>query len=372
MSDNITAILMPKWGLSMKEGTLAAWHVEEGAEIAPGDEIMDVETDKIANVVEAADGGLLRRRVGQAGEVYPVRALLGVLAPAEVPEAAIDAYVADFELPEVEAEEAAAPTHQIVELDVGRIRYSARAGEAAPEGKSAPVLLIHGFGGDSDNWLFNIDAIAAEAPVYALDLPGHGGSVKTIDRPGLDTLVAAVAQLLDHLAIDQAHLAGHSMGGLVAGQTALEHPARVASLTLIASAGLGEDINADYIDGFVSATSRRQLKPALKHLFADDSLVSRAMVDDLLKYKRLDGVPEFLRALKAALFADGRQAASIADGVAASGIPTMVIWGAEDAVIPSAHAAALTGARVEIIADAGHMVQMENAARVNELITAQL
>lgn len=374
MSEQITAILMPKWGLSMKEGTLAAWHVEEGAEIAPGDEIMDVETDKIANVVEAADGGLLRRRVGRAGEVYPVRALLGVLAPAEVPEAAIDAYVAAFERPEEEAEEAAAPTHQSVELDVGRIRYSARMGdrEAVAEGKGAPVLLIHGFGGDSDNWLFNIDAIGAEAPVYALDLPGHGGSVKAIDQPGLGTLVAAVTQLLDHLAIDQAHLAGHSMGGLVAGQTAIEHPARVASLTLISSAGLGEDINADYIDGFVSATSRRQLKPALKHLFADDSLVSRAMVDDLLKYKRLDGVPDFLQALKAALFADGRQAASIIDGVAALGIPTTLIWGAEDAVIPSAHADALAGARVEIIANAGHMVQMENAARVNELIKAQL
>lgn len=370
MSEQITAILMPKWGLAMKEGTIAAWHVEEGAEIAPGDEIMDVETDKIANVVEAADGGLLRRRVGQVGEVYPVRALLGVLAPAEVPEAAIDAYVEAFERPEVEADEEAAPTHQMVELDLGRIRYSAR--EAAAEGKSAPVLLIHGFGGDSDNWLFNIDAIGAEAPVYALDLPGHGGSVKTIDQPGLGTLVAAVTQLLDHLAIDKAHLVGHSMGGLVAGQTALEHPARVASLTLISSAGLGEDINAEYIDGFVSATSRKQLKPVLKHLFADASLVNRAMVDDLLKYKRLDGVQDFLQALKAALFADGKQAASIATGVAAAGIPTTLIWGAEDAVIPSAHAGALAGARVEIIADAGHMVQMENAARVNELIKAQL
>ena len=368
MSEKITAILMPKWGLSMKEGTLAAWHVEEGAEIAPGDEIMDVETDKIANAMEAADGGLLRRRVGQAGEVYPVQALLGVLAPAEVTEAEIDAYVEAFELPEVEAEEEAAPTHQMVELDLGRIRYSARAGE----GKGAPVLLIHGFGGDSDNWLFNIDAIGAEAPVYALDLPGHGGSVKTIDQPGLGTLVTAVTQLLDHLAIDKAHLVGHSMGGLVAGQTALEHPARVASLTLIASAGLGEDINADYINGFVSATSRKQLKPVLKHLFADASLVSRAMVDDLLKYKRLDGVQDFLQALKAALFTDGRQAASIAAGVAAAGIPTTLIWGAEDAVIPSAQAGALAGARVEIIANAGHMVQMENAARVNELIKAQL
>ncbi len=372
MNDKILPILMPKWGLSMKEGTLAAWHVEEGAEIKPGDEIMDVETDKIANVVEAADGGLLRRRVAQAGEVYPVQALLGVLAPAEVPDAEVDAYVAAFEPPEIEEDEAAAPTHETVELGVGRIRYTARAGQAVPEEKATPVVLIHGFGGDSDNWLFNIDAIGADAPVYALDLPGHGGSEKAIENPGLNTMVDALVQLLDHLAIDQAHLVGHSMGGLVSGQTAIQHGGRVASLTLICTAGLGEEINADYIDGFVSAASRKELKPRLKHLFADQSLVSRAMVDDLLKYKRLDGVQDFLEALRAKLFTDGRQAASIADGVAAAGIPTTVIWGAEDAVIPHTHSGALTGAKIEVIADAGHMVQMENASRVNELIKAQL
>ena len=87
----ITPILMPKWGLSMREGKLAVWHVSEGDQIAPGDEIMDVETDKIANVVEAADGGLLRRIVASEGETLPVRALLAVMAPASVAEDEIDA-----------------------------------------------------------------------------------------------------------------------------------------------------------------------------------------------------------------------------------------------------------------------------------------
>ena len=85
-SENIIPLVMPKWGLSMKEGKLSAWHVEEGQVISPGQEIMDVETDKIANAVEAADGGLLRRRIGKLGEVYPVKALLGVLAPPEAQE----------------------------------------------------------------------------------------------------------------------------------------------------------------------------------------------------------------------------------------------------------------------------------------------
>lgn len=362
MSDQIVPILMPKWGLSMKQGTLAAWHVEEGTEIKPGDEIMDVETDKIANVVEAADGGLLRRCVGTAGEVYPVQALLGVLAPASVSDSEIDAYIGAFEMPEVEEDEEQAPTHEIAELAVGRIRYASR------DGDGTPVILIHGFGGDSDNWLFNIDAIATVAPVYALDLPGHGGSVKTTDDPDLGTMVSAVVQFMDHLYIDKAHLVGHSMGGLVSGQTALDHGGRVASLTLICSAGLGEEINSDYIDGFVSASSRKDLKPTLKHLFADQSLVSRGMVDDLLKYKRLDGVQAFLGLLKDNLFADGRQAVNIASGLSDLDIPIQVIWGEDDAVIPQSHANVITGATTTVISGAGHMVQMENASRVNELI----
>ncbi|MEM9198433.1 MAG: acetoin dehydrogenase dihydrolipoyllysine-residue acetyltransferase subunit, partial [Pseudomonadota bacterium] len=366
MSGEITPILMPKWGLSMKEGTLAAWLVEEGAQIAPGDEIMDVETDKIANVVEAADGGLLRRCVGQAGEVYPVRALLGVLAPQSVSDAEIEAYIGAYETPVVDDEEEAGPSYEFAELAIGRVRYAERPGDGVP------FILIHGFGGDLDNWLFNIDALAEAAPVYALDLPGHGQSVKSVADPGLTGLTDAVAQFMDHLKIDRAHLVGHSMGGLVAGQIGLANPARAASLTLICSAGLGAEINGSYIDGFVGSASRRELKPHLSHLFADSGLVTRAMIEDLLKYKRLDGVQTFLDALAAELFAGGRQAHGIAAALGGLDLPVQIIWGAEDAVIPQAHAAAVPGASVSVIAGAGHMVQMEQAARVNDQIMAVL
>ncbi len=366
MSDKITPILMPKWGLSMKEGTLAAWHVAEGTEISPGDEIMDVETDKIANAVEAADGGLLRRHVGQEGEIYPVQALLGVLAPADVSDAEINAYVDAFEMPEVEEEGKAAATHEFVELPVGKICYTARNGEGVP------VVLVHGFGGDFDNWRFNIDAISESAPVYALDLPGHGQSSKAIENPGLGTMVDAVVQLLDHLSVEDAHFVGHSMGGLVAGRVAMQHPGRVASLTLICSAGLGDEINGDYISGFVSSASRKELKPHLKALFADESLVSRAMVDDLLKYKRLDGVQAFLDALSLNMFADAKQIERISGNLDGLSCPIQIIWGEHDDVIPVSHASAVSGAKVSVIENAGHMVQMENAARVNDLIKSTL
>ena len=223
---------MPKWGLSMKEGTLSAWHVEEGQTIMPGQEIMDVETDKIANAVEAADGGLLRRRVGEIGQVYPVKALLGVLAPEDVSDAEIDAFVAAFEVPAAgDDEEDEGPAYRFAETPSGRLRYAERPGEGDP------IVFIHGFGGDLNNWLFNIDAVAGAGPVYALDLPGHGGSAKTIANPGLDALADAVEQFLQAVGLKSAHLVGHSMGGAAAAAVALRGGDLVKSLTLISSGG---------------------------------------------------------------------------------------------------------------------------------------
>jgi pyruvate dehydrogenase E2 component (dihydrolipoamide acetyltransferase) len=146
----------------------------------------------------------------------------------------------------------------------------------------------------------------------------------------------------------------------------------VKSLTLIDSAGLGPEINMDYIDGFISSTSRRDLKPALENLFADASLVSRQMIDDLLKYKRLDGVGDALSALREGVFTNGRQAANLSEGLTAAAVPVLVIAGAEDKIIPVAHAKGVAGARVEIIEGAGHMPQMEQAGKVNAFIKAHV
>jgi pyruvate dehydrogenase E2 component (dihydrolipoyllysine-residue acetyltransferase) len=367
MHEKITPIVMPKWGLTMKEGTLSAWHVNEGQTIAPGQEIMDVETDKIANAVEAADGGLLRRRVGQIGQVYPVKSLLGVMAPVDVPESEIDSFISDFKLPvSTSDEEEEEALYRFAETPSGRLRYVQRPGEGDP------ILFLHGFGGDLNNWLFNIDAVSGLGPVYALDLPGHGGSTKSIGRPGLDALASAVVEFMDELKLSKAHLVGHSMGGAVAGAIAIREPRLVRSLTLISPAGLGQEIETKYIDGFVAAESRRDLKPVLQYLFADSGLVSRTMVEDILKYKRLDGVQSALRGLADAMFKGGRQAENLAGDLAKLDLPIQIVWGAKDAIIPATHAKALPNAQVEIIDGTGHMSQMEAAGRVNDLIKAQI
>jgi pyruvate dehydrogenase E2 component (dihydrolipoamide acetyltransferase) len=87
---------MPKWGIEMTEGTINAWRVAAGATVSKGDALLDVETEKIVNTVEAPAAGTLRRLLADAGQVYPVGALLGVLAPAEAADSEIDRFIEGF------------------------------------------------------------------------------------------------------------------------------------------------------------------------------------------------------------------------------------------------------------------------------------
>jgi len=354
---------MPKWGLSMTEGTVVQWLVEEGTELGKGDEVVEVESEKINNSVEAPTAGVLRRRVAGEGDVLPVGGLLAVIADASVPDDDIDAYVEEFQANFVpEEEDAGGPEPETVEVGGKRIQYL-----KIGDGDGPPLLLLHGFGGDINIWVFNQEALAAERTVYAVDLPGHGGSTKDVEEGDLASLVGVVESFMDEMEIEKAHVFGHSMGGAVAGSLAIAHPGRIESLALIASAGLGEEINGDYIEGFIAANRRKEMKNALTLLFADPELVNRQLVNDVIKFKRLDGVDEALRTMADKLFPDGKQA-DVPD-LSNVEVPMLVVWGREDQILPVSHSENVPGhARVEVLDNSGHMPQMESAGAVNRII----
>ena len=362
---SIHALTMPKWGLSMTEGEVAGWLVAEGTKVGKGTELAEIKTDKILGVLEAPVPGVLRRTLAGASDMVPVGGLLGILADSPITDSEIDTYIADFRahfVPETEAQSAASGPETIV---VGKhsLRYL-RMGNGEEQS-----LLVHGFGGDLKTWLFNQQELAADRTVYALDLPGHGGSSKSVGSGNLAELGNVLGAFLDGVGVASAHVAGHSMGGAIALELACAHPERFRSLCLISSAGLGPEVDGEFIQGLITATRRKEIERQIKKLFAKPMLISRQLVEEVLKYKRLDGVEAALRKIADQFFPGGRQAVVLRDQLGSLEVPVLVIWGADDRILPATHAQGLSNTvRTEILAGSGHMVHMEEAAEVNRSI----
>ncbi len=366
----IKPIPMPKWGLAMQEGTIVDWHKKEGDAVVEGEDLVDIETSKITNVALVPDGGILRRIVAQPGDKLPVGALIGVVADAGATDADIDAFVADYQarfVPEGEGDGAGSGlASEMIDADGQSLRIGRAGGQ-----NGTPVLFIHGFAADQGNWLFNLDAFGPEQPVIAIDLPGHGGSVKAVGDGALETMAASVAAALDVLGVTSVHLVGHSYGAAVALRLAADAPARAASVTLVAPAGLpGTSLSREFLDGVVEARRARDLKPWLEMLVSDPARITRDMIDDMIKIKRMDGVDEAWALLRDRMVDGTDFARLMAD---AAGLKVRIIASSNDRIVGQPDPAQLpAGFELHVVAEGGHMPHVEKSAEVNALLAAAL
>jgi pimeloyl-ACP methyl ester carboxylesterase len=239
-------------------------------------------------------------------------------------------------------------------------------------GKGPAVLLIHGIGDSSDTWTELIPELARHHTVIAPDLLGHGSS----DKPRGDYSVPAYANgmrdLLGVLGIDRVTLVGHSLGGGVAMQFAYQFPHRTERLALVSPGGVGRGVTPALrlasLPGAHLALASLRLPPVR----TQTSLVIRLLqlldtglgVDapDLLRV--VDSLPcsasrdAFIRTLRAVVDWRGQVVTMLDRCYLTAGMPTLVIWGSRDAVVPARHAkvahAAMPGSRLEIFEGAGH------------------
>ena len=198
-------VTMPKWGLSMKEGTVSDWIVEEGDEIEKGQEIVEIETDKIANVLESPGSGILQKIVAHSGEVLPVAALIGVITDGAVSDDEISAFIEQENAAAAAAAVDEAPDpltiSKVFEWEGLNIRY------IDSEDGEDPLICLHGFGGDKNNWQFNLAALAPNRRVLAPDFPSHGDSTVSAEHS------SPLAYAQDGLCDDQSVGVGASGSG---------------------------------------------------------------------------------------------------------------------------------------------------------------
>ena len=237
------------------------------------------------------------------------------------------------------------------------------------EGEGAPLVLLHGVGLRAEAWAAQMTGLSAGQRVIALDMPGHGGSAPLREDARLPDFVAWCARTLDALGLDRVSLAGHSMGALIAGGMAAEHPDRLARVGLLCGVHRRTPEAAAAVQARAAALRRGERDssgPLTRWFGTDPAEPARALVRDWLD--TVDGAG-YATAYAAFATGDGLYA----DGWPGVRPPALFLTGALDAnstpAMARAMAAAAPRGRAVVIEGHGHMVPMTAPAAVNAALT---
>jgi pimeloyl-ACP methyl ester carboxylesterase len=237
-------------------------------------------------------------------------------------------------------------------------------------GQGEPLVVIHGGLGDASTWLENVSMLADNYTVYVPDLPGFGASQLLECEHDISAFTGFVEDFTDILGLDRFNLMGHSIGGGVALNYALKFPGRVKKLVLVSSLCLGREI-APWVK--MMSVPARAIGSAMKSL----TKATRWMIDTLMLPVKL--VRPFSRAmvnLGSNITTLKEQTLVLTNLLAGLTVPTLVVWGARDEVVPVKHAYSaaevIPDCQLRVFANRGHNVHRDEMDKFSNLLTGFL
>jgi pimeloyl-ACP methyl ester carboxylesterase len=244
------------------------------------------------------------------------------------------------------------------------------------EGSGPALLLLHGIAGSSRTWRDVVPLLEDRFTVIAPDFMGHGLSEKPVGDYSLGAFASGTRDLLDVLGIDRATVVGQSFGGGVAMQLAYQHPELCERLVLVDSGGLGREVN--WMLRFLTLPGSEYLMPLIFPGFVRDwgDSVVRSINGRGIRLGRItemwsayaslaeaENRQAFARTIRSVIDPGGQSVSAMDRLYLASSLPTLIIWGDRDGIIPVGHAhaaqQAIPGCRLAVIEGVGHFPQIE-------------
>jgi pimeloyl-ACP methyl ester carboxylesterase len=263
-----------------------------------------------------------------------------------------------------------------VEIDGTRVNYVELG-----SGPRMAIVFVHGLSGSWQNWLENIPHFARERRVLALDLPGFGHSPMPEWEISIESYGRLLHRFCDALAVGDCAVIGNSMGGFISAEAASARPDRFEKLVLVSAAGVSSvrlrRQPAETVARMATAAAPLLLKlqerglrrprvrwATFKGLFQHPEALRRELL--LETFQNGAGRPGFLPAVEGLLGYD------ILDQLAEVDVPTLIVWGRNDRVVPPQDAAGfaqrLNNSRTVIFDDTGHLPQLERPTRFNRVL----
>lgn len=237
-------------------------------------------------------------------------------------------------------------------------------------GRGTPLVLLHGFAADGQSWAPLEKAVDPGRPLIRIELPGHGRSPRR-RIGGFGDLARMMVEAFDAATrgLGPVHLLGHSLGGAVALAVADLRARDLASLALIAPAGLGPEIDGATLQGIARASRSESLGPWLRRLTATPDGIGNDYVRAAMKQRIDPELRAFQTDMADALFPDGTQAFDLRPALSRLDRPAALIWGRRDAILPHRHAFAADGeVAIHLLKDAGHVPHIECPERIAAIL----